>query len=73
MKYVYKLDNLGCANCAAKMETAIGKIKGVESAKITFMTAKMTVEADESSIQIIEEQMDKEIRKIESKVRMKRV
>lgn len=73
MRYVYKLEHLGCANCAAKMETAINKIDGIDSAKVTFMTAKLTVDADESLIGSLEEKIDKAIRKIESQVRMKRV
>ena len=44
MKKVYKLENLDCANCAAKMEAAIRKIDGVEDAAVNFMTQKMTVE-----------------------------
>ena len=31
MKKTYKLENLDCANCAAKMETAINKMDDVES------------------------------------------
>ena len=42
------MQNLDCANCAAKMEQAIGKIPGVISANISFMTQKLTLEYDES-------------------------
>ncbi|MDR0309752.1 MAG: cation transporter [Candidatus Methanoplasma sp.] len=73
MKYTYLLENLGCASCAAKMEVAINKIDGVESARITFMTARLTIETDESMIGSIEQQAEKAVRKIESKVRLKRV
>ena len=34
MKKVFKLEDLDCANCAAKMENAISKIEGVESANV---------------------------------------
>jgi len=50
MRKTYKMQNLDCANCAAKMETAISKIDGVESCSISFMTQKMTLEADESKL-----------------------
>ena len=43
MKKVFKLEDLDCANCAAKMENAISKIEGVESANVSFMTQKMTI------------------------------
>jgi Cation transport ATPase len=73
MKYNYKLENLDCANCAAKMEEAVRKIDGVISSKVVFMTARLTIESEASDIEIIEEKADKAIRKIESNVRMKRV
>lgn len=50
MKKTYKMENLDCANCAAKMETAIGKIDGVESCSISFMTQKMTLNCDENKL-----------------------
>ena len=50
MKKTYKMQNLDCANCAAKMETAIGKIDGVENCSISFMAQKMTLEVDESKL-----------------------
>jgi len=46
MKKVFKLNDLDCANCAAKMEAAIQKLDGVKSATISFMTQKLTLEAD---------------------------
>ena len=45
MKKRYKLE-VDCANCAAKMETAIRKIDGVEDASISFMTQKLAITAD---------------------------
>lgn len=49
MRKVYRLENLCCANCARKMEEAIQKIEGVTYGKITFMTMKLTLEADDAS------------------------
>ena len=45
MKKSYKLQDLDCANCAAKMETAINKIDGVNKATVSFMTQKLTIDA----------------------------
>ncbi|MCI8391168.1 MAG: heavy-metal-associated domain-containing protein [Roseburia sp.] len=45
MKKKFKLEDLDCANCAAKMEEAIKKIEGVSDANVSFMTQKMTVDA----------------------------
>ena len=47
MKKTYKLIDLDCANCAAKMEAAIKKLPGVTDATVSFLTQKMTVEADD--------------------------
>lgn len=47
MKKVIAMQDLDCANCAAKMENAIKKIDGVNSASISFMTQKMTLDIDE--------------------------
>ncbi|MCL1811239.1 MAG: cation transporter [Methanomassiliicoccaceae archaeon] len=73
MRYVYRLDGLCCALCAAKMEDAIGKIDGVISARIVFMTLRLTIEADESDIGSIEPMAEKAIKKIESRVKMRKV
>lgn len=43
---IYILDNLGCANCAAKMERRIRELPGVRSATITYATKQLCVEAD---------------------------
>ena len=47
MKITYKLIDLDCANCAAKMEAAIKKLPGVTDATVSFLTQKMTIEADD--------------------------
>ena len=43
MKKKFKLQDLDCANCAAKMEDLIKKIDGVNDASVSFMTQKMMV------------------------------
>ena len=47
MKKTYKMIDLDCANCAAKMEEAVKKIDGVHNATVSFMTQKMTIDADD--------------------------
>ena len=44
MKITYKLRDLDCANCAAKMENAIAKLPEVSAVTVSFMTQKMIVE-----------------------------
>ena len=48
MKMKFKLQDLDCANCAAKMEDSIKKIDGVNDASVSFMTQKMMVDADDA-------------------------
>ena len=47
MKKTYILDGLCCANCAAKMETGINKIEGIDKATISFLTSKLVIETAE--------------------------
>ena len=48
MKKKFKLIDLDCANCAAKMEEAIKNIDGVTDASVSFMTQNMMIEADDA-------------------------
>ena len=56
MKKTFKLTDLDCAQCAAKMEEAIAKIDGVNSVSVNFMTQKMKLDAsDERFDEILDE------------------
>lgn len=65
MKKTYKLENLECANCAAKMERGINKLPGVKHATVSFMTSRLTIEADEGGFDEIVKQAQGICRKIE--------
>lgn len=65
MKKRFDLIDLDCANCAAKMEESINKIEGVESATVSFMAQKLTIEADEDKFDKIMKQVVKTIKKVE--------
>ncbi len=65
MKKTFKLVDLDCANCAAKMEDAIKKIDGVTSASVSFMNQKMTIEADDAAFDAIMDKVVKTIKKVE--------
>ena len=47
MKKSFKLIDLDCAHCAAKMEEAIRKLPGVTNASVNFLQQKLTLEADD--------------------------
>lgn len=65
MKKVFKLTDLDCANCAAKMENGIKKLDGVHDATVNFLTQKMTVDADDARFDEIMQQVVKVCKKIE--------
>ncbi len=50
MKRSFKLQDLDCANCAAKMECDISKISGVNSANISFMNSKLVLDAEPDAL-----------------------
>ena len=53
MKKKFKMENLDCANCAAKMENAIKKIPGVVDAQMNFMTLRLTLEAEDERFEAV--------------------
>ena len=65
MKKTFKLTDLDCANCAAKMEDAINKLPGVNAATVSFMTQKLTLDADDARFDDIVDQVVKTCKKVE--------
>ncbi|MEA4965578.1 MAG: cation transporter [Oscillospiraceae bacterium] len=46
MKKSYRIEELCCANCAAKIETAVNKLPEVDRATLNFMTLRLTIESE---------------------------
>lgn len=65
MKKRFNLEDLDCANCAAKMEEAIKKIDGVETATVSFLTQKMTITADDTRFDAIMQEVVAVCKKVE--------
>ena len=65
MRKIFEMEDLDCANCAAKMEAGIRKIEGVNSATINFLTQKLTLDADEARLDSILDEAERIIKKIE--------
>ena len=72
MKKKFKLEDLDCANCAAKMEDAIKKIPGVNDAVVSFMTQKMTIDAEDERFEEIMDEVVKICAKVEPECRILR-
>lgn len=66
MKKTFNLEDLDCANCAAKMEDAIKKIDGVKFASVSFMTQKLVIEIDDNEFDSVMKKVVKSAKKVES-------
>ncbi|WP_337411975.1 cation transporter [Clostridium sp.] len=65
MKKKFKLTDLDCANCAAKMEDAIKKLDGVNDASVSFMMQKMMIDADDARFDEIMKEVVEVCKKVE--------
>ena len=73
MKKVFRVEGLECANCAAKMERGINALPGVTAATLSFMTGKLTIEANEDSMAKIVAEAGKIVSRVEPGVTLKQV
>ncbi len=65
MTKIFRLKDLDCPNCAAKMEQAVKKIDAVNQATVNYMTQKMMIDADDSQFDFVMQQVVKVCKKIE--------
>ena len=65
MKKKFKLTDLDCANCAAKMDDAIKKLDGVNDASVSFMMQTMTIDADDARFDEIMKEVVEVCKKVE--------
>lgn len=68
MKKVFRLENLCCANCAAKIERSIEKLEGVTRTNLNFISTKLVIEGEDSKMPEILVQAEAIIHKIEPDV-----
>ena len=61
----YKLTQIDCPNCAAKIERDINKMKEVDKASVSFITQRLTLEAEDITNELLDS-IDKVIQKTES-------
>ncbi|MCA5587151.1 heavy metal transporter [Finegoldia sp. BIOML-A3] len=71
MKRRYTLENLGCANCAAKMEDEIKELDGVNSVTVNFITTKMVLDVEDDKFDSVLDQAKDIIKSIEPYVEVK--
>lgn len=66
MKKTFELEDLDCANCAAKMEAAIKKIDGVHDATVSYVAQKLVLDADDDRFDQILKEAVKVCKRVES-------
>ncbi|MFR4778531.1 MAG: cation transporter [Finegoldia magna] len=71
MKRRYTLENLECANCAAKMEDKIKELDGVNSVTVNFITTKMVLDVEDDKFDSVLNQAKDIIKSIEPYVEVK--
>ena len=64
MQKKFKIE-VDCANCAAKIETAIKELPGVKNASVSFMAQKMTIEGDDARFDEIVKEAVRVCKKVE--------
>ena len=72
MEKKFRLIDLDCANCAAKMERGINKIKGVNKCSINFMMQNMVIDINDDIFESVMDEVEKTIKKIEPDCKVKR-
>ena len=65
MKKKYELEDLDCANCAAKLEDAIKKIDGVNDATVSFMAQRLTIDIDDDRFDAVMKEVKKTCDRLE--------
>ena len=70
MKQIFRMQELDCANCAAKMERKIAKIEGVQSVTVNFLAQKLILEAEDAKWNEILPQVDEAVRKVDPDCRV---
>ena len=64
MQKKFKIE-VDCANCAAKIETAIKELPGVKNASVSFMAQKLLLEADDDKFDAVLKDAVKAAKKVE--------
>ena len=72
MKKKFILEELDCADCAAKIEHAVNKLDGVKEATVNFMTQKLVIEGEDEKMPTIVQEAEKIVKKIEPDTVMKK-
>ncbi len=73
MQMTFMVTNMDCAACAAKVERAVSKIKGVKEANMSFLTQKLIVKVDETAAEDLENRTSKAVSRVMRGAKIKKV
>ena len=65
MKKVYKITDIDCANCAAKLERALAKVEGVQNVSISFLSQRLALVAEDGRFDEVFDNVVKVCRRVE--------
>ena len=70
MKYIYRIEDIDCANCANKIETKLNKEPYIKEAELNFMLKKLTVVSDETDEEVLRNKIENLANSIEKGVKV---
>lgn len=65
MRKVWTIENLDCANCAAKLEDALRRVPGVESVQVNFLAKTVTLTAADDAFEEVTARVVKRAAQVE--------
>lgn len=70
MKKTFRLEDLDCAHCAARMEEKIKALDGLISAEVNFLAQQLVLEAEDAVFEKVVAEAAKICRRIEPDCRL---
>lgn len=70
MKQTWEVEDLDCANCAAKLENALWSVPGVEAVRVDFIGKRMTLAAPDEHFDEVVAAVVKKAAEVEPEVRI---
>ena len=65
MKKITKIEGIDCAHCASQIEEKIKKLKGISNVSLSFMTERLTWEAEQEDVPRLQEEIIEAVKKVE--------
>ncbi len=70
MKKTWRIENLDCPNCAAKLERALAALPGVEAASVNFVNKTVAITAGEKEFAAVEQAVLAETARVEPEAKL---